>query len=193
VHRFDNAEQWAKEFDNPARDEWQRPSDVVAAMKIAPGMTVVDLGAGTGYFLPHLSRAVGPNGKVIALDIEPGMVQHMTERAARQNLANVQAKVVPLDGPQLAPGTADRVLIVDTWHHIAERPAYAKKLLSALTADGAVYIVDFTLETHRGPPKEHRITAARIVEELRAGGFAAEAIDEPLPDQYIVVGKHPGR
>src|SRR5882672_603308 len=70
VHRFEHAEQWAKQFDDPARDAWQRPQEVVAALMIRPGMTVADIGAGTGYFEPWLSRAVGGSGMVLALDIE---------------------------------------------------------------------------------------------------------------------------
>src|SRR5438045_2967650 len=69
VHRFENADEWAKRFDDPARDAWQKPQDVVTAMRIAPGMVVADIGAGTGYFEPYLSRAVGPTGTVMALDI----------------------------------------------------------------------------------------------------------------------------
>jgi len=82
-HRFEHAEQWAKEFDDPCRDSWQEPDRVLAAMQVTPGMTIAVIGAGTGYFEPHLSRAVGPGGKVIALDVEPDMVSHLRDRAAR--------------------------------------------------------------------------------------------------------------
>jgi ubiquinone/menaquinone biosynthesis C-methylase UbiE len=191
VHRFQNAEQWAKEFDDPARDAWQRPADVVAAMKIAPGMTVADLGAGTGYFLPYLSRAVGDHGKVLALDVEPDMVRYMKERAAKQGLGNVEARVVALDDPGLAAGSVDRVLIVDTWHHIDGRPAYAAKLRAALAPGGAVFVVDFKKEAHHGPPPEHRITPEQVMSELRQGGLAPEVIEVGLPEQYVVAGRKP--
>src|SRR5690348_4715148 len=77
AHRFEHAEAWSKEFDDPARDAWQKPDRVVAAMQIMFGMVVADVGAGTGYFEPHLSRAVGAAGKVLALDVEPDMVRHL--------------------------------------------------------------------------------------------------------------------
>src|SRR6202030_732069 len=83
-HRFENAEHWSKEFDDPSRDGWQQPDRVVAAMQIQAGMSVADVGAGTGYFEPYLSRAVGDGGRVLALDVEPDMVRHLTERAARE-------------------------------------------------------------------------------------------------------------
>lgn len=188
VHRFEHAEQWVKEFDDPARDAWQRPDAVVAAMKISPGMTVADIGAGTGYFLPHLARAVGPKGKVLALDIEPDMVRYVRERAAREGLANVEARVVAGDDPALPAGAIDRVLIVDTWHHIDGREAYSAKLRKALSPGGAVYVVDFTIEAKHGPPPQHRLREDQVMSELRAGGLVVSTVPAGLPEQYVVVG-----
>jgi ubiquinone/menaquinone biosynthesis C-methylase UbiE len=164
---------------------------VVAALHLAPGSRVADLGAGTGYFLPHLSRAVGPTGKVLGLDIEPDMVRYMTERAAREGLANVEARQVALDDPGLPAGSVDRVLIVDTWHHIDGRAAYAARLRAALAPGGAVYVVDFKQDAHRGPPPELRIKPEQVAEELRRGGLAASITDVALPEQYVVVGRAP--
>jgi cyclopropane fatty-acyl-phospholipid synthase-like methyltransferase len=191
VHRFENAAQWAKDFDDPARDAWQHPAEVIAALKITPGLTVADLGAGTGYFLPHLARAVGPKGKVLGLDIEPDMVRYMKERAAREGLANVEPRVVPLDDPQLPAGGVDRILIVDTWHHIDGRPAYVAKLRAALAPGGAVFIVDFKKDAHRGPPPEHRLGPEQVAAELRQGGLVPEVVEVGLPEQYIVLGRRP--
>ncbi|KYF49648.1 hypothetical protein BE08_42540, partial [Sorangium cellulosum] len=192
VHRFERAEDWVPAFEGPGRDTWQKPADVIAAMRLAPGMRVADLGAGTGYFLPHLSRAVGPTGAVIGLDIERDMVRYMTERAARERLANVTARQVSPDDPGLDPGSVDRILVVNTWHHIPDRPAYAAKLKAALRPDGAVVVVDFTDTARHGPPKEHRIAAEAVAAELRAGGLSPQIVAEDLPDQYIVVGKREG-
>ncbi|MGK3993540.1 class I SAM-dependent methyltransferase [Sorangium sp. So ce1024] len=192
VHRFERAEDWVAAFEGPERDAWQKPAEVIAAMRLAPGMRVADLGAGTGYFLPHLSRAVGPTGAVVGLDIEADMVRYMTERAARERLANVTARQVSPDDPGLAPGSVDRILVVNTWHHIPDRPAYAAKLKAALRPDGAVVVVDFTDTARHGPPKEHRIAAEAVAAELRAGGLSPQIVAEDLPDQYIVVGTREG-
>jgi ubiquinone/menaquinone biosynthesis C-methylase UbiE len=188
VHRFEKAEEWAKEFDDPARDAWQRPDAVVATMGVANGMTVADVGAGTGYFLPYLARAVGPTGKVLALDIEPDMVRYMRERAAREGLANVEARVVATDDPALPRGKVDRVLVVDTWHHIDGREAYAAKLEAALAPGGAVYVVDFTMEAKHGPPPHHRLAREQVERELASAGLAIGATNVALPEQYVVVG-----
>jgi SAM-dependent methyltransferase len=190
-HRFERAEDWARLFDHPARAAWQKPDEVVALTALAPGMTVVDLGAGTGYFLSRLSRAVGPAGSVIATDIEPDMVRYLNERAVREGLANVKAVAAPADDVGVPAGSADRILIVDVWHHISDRERYAARMARALKPGGAVVVVDFTMESRRGPPAEHRLPPERVIAELGAGGLAAELVSESLPDQYVVIGRRP--
>jgi SAM-dependent methyltransferase len=180
---------WAARFEGPERDGYQKPAEVVTAMKLAEGMTVADLGTGTGYFVPHLSRAVGASGRVLALDIEPTMVDHVKKRAEREKLSNVEARVVAIDDPGLAEGSVDRILIVNTWHHIPEREAYGEKLRRALERGGEIWVVDFTLETERGPPREHRIAPQQTLAELRAAGLETRLDSELLPDQYIAIGR----
>jgi predicted methyltransferase len=189
VHRFEKADAWVKEFDDPARDAWQQPDMVLAAMGIGSGMTVADVGAGTGYFLPYLSRAVGPQGRVLALDIEPDMVRYMRERATREGFANVETRVVTSGDPALAAGKVDRVLVVDTWHHIDDREAYAEKIADALVPGGAVYVVDFTAEATHGPPKHHRLAREQVARELASAGLFVEPSPVALPEQYIVVAR----
>lgn len=191
VHRFEHAEQWAPEFDDPARDTWQRPQDIIDAMEIQPGMTVADIGAGTGYFEPWLSRAVGGTGTVLALDVEPDMVRYLNERAAREQLTNVRPTLVPMDDPRVPAGGVDRVLIVDTWHHIPDREAYAAKLRSGLKVGGKVFVVDFKLDAKHGPPPHHRLAAEQVARELTAGGLSARVATTNLPEQYVVLGARP--
>lgn len=183
-HRFEHADEWAKQFDDPARDAWQQPDKVVAAMSITPGMTVADVGAGTGYFESRLSAAVGPNGKVVAVDIEPDMVRYMNERRVREKTFNVEVRLGSADDPKL--DAADRILIVDTWHHIDNREAYAKKLAAALKPGGMVFVVDFKLESEKGPPKHMRLAPAQVIAELSAAGLQARVVEVGLPDQYVV-------
>ncbi|MBX3186133.1 MAG: class I SAM-dependent methyltransferase [Labilithrix sp.] len=185
-HRFDDAAGWSKVFDDPARDEWQKPERVVAAMKITPGMTVADVGAGTGYFEPHLSRAVGPSGAVIAVDVERDMVAWIDARAKREGLANVRAVLAPASDPTLPAAKVDRVLVVDTWHHIDDRPAYARKLAASLAPGGGVYIVDFTKESPHGPPPHARVSPEETIRDLGEAGLGAEVVPVDLPFQYVV-------
>jgi SAM-dependent methyltransferase len=184
---FSEASKFSASFDNPARDAWQQPEAVLDLMKIAPASTVVDLGAGTGYFVPRLSQRVGPQGKVLALDVEPQMIEFMNRRVQEQKLTNVEPRVVQPNDPGLLPGSVSRILIVNTWHHIGQRPSYAEKLAAALDATGEVWIVDFTLDADRGPPPEYRLPAEQVVRELEQGGLRAQVVEpEPLPQQYIV-------
>jgi len=188
VHRFENADHWAKVFDEPHRDDWHKPAVVVEALAIAPGMTVVDIGAGTGYFEKRLAEAVGPDGHVLALDVEPDMIRYIRERAQREGTPNVEARVVRGDDPALAPASVDRILIVDTWHHLGSRDAYAGKLAAALRPGGTVSVVDFTMESPIAPGRHHRLLPEQIERELEAGWLHASLSPAALPNQYIVVG-----
>lgn len=152
-------------------------------------MVVADLGAGTGYFLPHLSRAVGENGRVLALDVEPNLVDHMKKRVEKDGLANVEVQLIPTDDPKLEPGSVDVVLIVDTWHHIDARSAYAGKLAAALKPGGRVVVVDFTMDSPEGPPKKHRLPPDAVEKELAGGSLKPETLASSLPRQYVVVGR----
>ncbi len=185
-HRFENAEEWAKRFDAPQRDQWQMPAKVIELMQIQSGMVAVDIGAGTGYFLPYLAAKTSESGAVLALDIEADMVRYIENRVIKEKLVNVSARVVATDDPMMEASSVDRILIVDTWHHLPKRVAYAVKLEQALKPGGTLTIVDFTMQTTRGPPKSHRIQAAAILDELKQAGLQAELLAEPLPDQFVI-------
>jgi SAM-dependent methyltransferase len=187
---FSAVERFAAHFDSAERDAWQRPGEVLGLLQLTPTSIVVDLGAGTGYFLPHLSRAT-PSGRVLALDAEPNMVRYMQQRVHAERLPNVEARVVPGDDPGLEPGSVDRILIVNTWHHLSDRTRYARKLAASLRPGGAIMIVDFTEDAPMGPPRPHRLAAERVVRELVDAGLTARVVEENLPHQYVVVGAAP--
>jgi SAM-dependent methyltransferase len=189
VHRFGEAEAWEQRFEGPERDAYQKPQALVRAMAIEPGMRVADIGAGTGYFLPHLAAAVGSGGRIEAVDIEPAMVRHMIARTERDGLDNVIARLAVVDDPLLRPVSLDRILIVNTWHHIPNRDAYAEKLARGLVAAGEVWIVDFALESPRGPAREHKLEPEDAAKSLSRAGLEVAIDRELLPDQWVVVGR----
>ena len=179
---------YAAQLDAKARYWWQQPARVVELLDCSPGMTVVDLGAGTGYFLPYLSRAVGQSGRVLGLDVERSMVDVMAQRVQRERLHNVSPRLVDAEDPTLAPGSVDRVLVVNTWHHLTDRVTYAKKVLEALRPGGRVLIVDFDEDSPEGPPPEMRLPPSTVIAELESAGFSPELLEERLPYQYAIAG-----
>ncbi len=187
-HAFNDPERWAKIFDDPARAAWQKPDEIVAALELKPGMTAADLGAGTGYFTAGLSRAVGVKGVVLSIDPEPEMVQYLGRRAHREGLTNVVPVLALYEDPFLPPGRVDRVLIVDTYHHIDDRQAYFRRVGANLAPGGRVAIVDF----HKrplpvGPPPEAKLEREVVVAEMQKAGFRLAAEPTFLPYQYFLV------
>lgn len=190
---FADPSRFVAAWNDPERDIWQKPAEILAAMEIGPGDTVVDLGAGTGYLLPALSAAVGPEGRVVALDIEPAMLAFLDESAAAEGWANVATHAAAPDDPRLPPGGADAIVTLNVWHHVEAREAYAARVLDALAPGGTFVVVDFLKEETEGfgPPLEMRLHAEQIMAELRAGGFEVELVDETLPRHAIVRGRRP--
>jgi FkbM family methyltransferase len=184
-HGFSGAEGWARVFDDPARDGWQKPQQVIDALALAPDATVADIGAGTGYFTVRLAQAV-PAGHVYAADLGPDMVRHVEQRARRMKLANVTAVLAAADDAKL-PARVDRVLMVNTYHHIEDRPAYFRRLARSLNPGGEVAIVDYTRESPMGPPVAARLPAAEVKAEMHSAGYALAAEHSFLPHQYFLV------
>ena len=180
-----HAEHAAQRLDDPARDQWQRPDDVVRALELSPGMTVADVGAGTGYFAVRLARAV-PQGEVVASDLDPDTVRSLEDRARREHLANLHAIRATPTSSGLAAHSVDAILVVHVWHHIADRAAYARDLAAALRPGGKLLVVEFSLEAHRGPPANMRLAPDAVVADFAAAGLAAKVVASALPDQYLV-------
>lgn len=184
-HRFDNADEWAKSFDDPARDEWQMPERVIEALQLKPGQVVADIGAGTGYFTVRLAKAPAAP-RVYAVDIEPSMVEHLKHRAMHDGLTNVLAVQAAADRTNL-PEAVDVVLMVDTYHHIPNRVPYFTAVKAQLKPGARLAIVDFKKGAPSGPPEEFRFTPDQISAELEKAGFALQTSHAFLPRQIFLV------
>jgi SAM-dependent methyltransferase len=184
-HSFAGAEQWAKAFDDPKRDAWQKPHQVITALKLSPGAVVADIGAGTGYFAVRLPHFV-PQGKVYAVDTEPDMVAHLARRAKDAGIGNLVALQGAADTPKL-PEKADLVLLVDVYHHIGGREAYFRAIADALKPGGRIAIIDFNARSRIGPPVRDRIPATQVKREMAAAGFRVAQEHAFLPNQFFVV------
>jgi ubiquinone/menaquinone biosynthesis C-methylase UbiE len=187
-HSFADIAHWSAVFDDPSRDAWQKPAEVVAALGLRPGMTVADLGAGTGYFSRHLSAAVGREGAVLAVDTEPNMVAHLRERAEAERTANVVPILASADNPRLPAHATDLVLIVDTFHHLDDRLTYLRGLRRCLKPGGRVAVIDWQKrDLPVGPPPEHKLAREQVVEEMEAAGYALVGEPDLLPYQYFLL------
>ncbi len=184
-HDFSDPAKYAAAFDGEDRESWQHTPELMTLLKLEPGARVVEIGAGTGYFMSALAKGVGDKGRVEMLDAEPAMVQYMKERATTQGLAQVYPTEVTPNDPKLSPGV-DRILIVNVWHHLDARTEYAKRLRAALKPGGALLIVDFEASSPFGPPPKYRLTAAQVADELKPAGFRTEVLTETLPHQWVL-------
>jgi ubiquinone/menaquinone biosynthesis C-methylase UbiE len=189
THTFEDVEHWASVFDDPARDRWQKPKELVAALEIEPGMRVADVGAGTGYLSRHLSAAVGPTGAVLAVDTEPSLVEHLRRRAETEGLDNLSPILASPGNPRIPRGSVDLIVLLDTYHHIGDRLTYARSLRDPLAPDGRIAIVDWQKrELPVGPPDlDHKLAREHVVEEMREAGWALVAEPDVLPYQYFLV------
>jgi ubiquinone/menaquinone biosynthesis C-methylase UbiE len=187
-HRFDDVDRWVKIFDDPERAAWQQPALLVGSLGISKGSTVADIGAGTGYFLPHLADAVGADGKVLAVDIERSLVAHMRERVRDAGLKQVEVRLGATDDPALVAAEVDLVLLVDTYHHIDDRVAWFTRLRGTVRPGGRLAVVDFKPgDLPVGPPPEHRVAAEQVDAELGEAGWRKLAAPDVLPYQFVRV------
>jgi ubiquinone/menaquinone biosynthesis C-methylase UbiE len=190
-HSFAGAEHWAEVFDDPDRDAWQKPHQVIEALALKPDAAVADIGSGTGYFAVRLAHFV-PQGRVYAVDIEPDMVKYLAERAKREGLANLTAVTGAPDDARL-PGKIDLVLMVDTYHHIEQRKSYFRKLARSLKPEGRVAIIDFNAKSTVGPPRAARMAPKQVVAEMAKAGYHLQREHRFLPNQYFLVFQSGGK
>jgi len=184
--QFTDIDLWVKRFEDPERDKWQKPAEVVKAMDLKTGDVVADIGAGTGYFTRHIAAAVGPSGKALGLDIEPGMVEYMKEDAKKLNLSNYEARVVKTDDPEFAPHSIDVIFLCDTYHHIENRVAYFRNVMPSLKTGGRIVVVDFIKDTDFGPPRDHKMAQEVVIEELQKAGYKLIKTHDLLEHQYFL-------
>jgi predicted methyltransferase len=184
-HSFGDAEKWAQVFDDPKRDAWQKPHEVIQALALKPDAVIADIGSGTGYFSARFAHMV-PQGRVYGVDTEPDMVKYLSERAKREGLKNVTA-VQARPGDPLLPEKADVVVLVDVYHHVENREQYFRRLQNSLKPGGRLAIIDFRLDSPEGPPRSARIAPEQVKAELKRAGYALTQEHAFLPNQYFLV------
>jgi ubiquinone/menaquinone biosynthesis C-methylase UbiE len=189
VHRLhQDSKAYIAMLEDPARDAYQKPHEVLMALKLRAGERIADIGAGAGYFSFRFANHVGTAGRVYAVDINPDMVLHMNRRIRDLGVENVQTVLAPPDDPLLRDHSVDRFFICETWHHIDNHPHYLELMKRMLKPGGQVIVIDFhKRETPVGPPPEMRVSREETVGEFERNGFKVAAEYTFLPYQYFEV------
>ncbi|MGE0684338.1 MAG: class I SAM-dependent methyltransferase [Candidatus Binatia bacterium] len=192
-HSSMSLDQYIARLEDPKRDEWQKPDEVLKILNLQDGQVIADIGSGSGYFTLRFAQALTPlKGRVMALDVDEGMVAHLRQKLAQEELKNVTVVHVPPHDPLLIDQSVDVVFICDTYHHIEDREIYLKKVRKGLKPNGRVVIVDFykNKDIPVGPPVSMRLSKETVQKELQAAGLHVAETITTLPYQYILIA-HP--
>jgi arsenite methyltransferase len=175
-------------FERSGRDEYQKPDEVVKALEVKNGTVVADIGAGSGYFTRRLARAVAPDGKVYAVDIDAEVLNYLKQQSEKLKLHNIETVVSHEDDPLLPPNAIDLAFFCDVTHHIAQRAALYQKLASALREDGRMAVIDYPpgLPTSPHQPNE-LVPRFQVISEAEQAGFKLVKEFRFLPRQYFLV------
>lgn len=178
-------EELVRHFESPERKAWQKPDEVVETLGPLAGKTVMDIGAGSGYFTFRMAER---GARVIAADVDDRFQDYIRQEMERRGQSGIETRLIPHNAPGLAPEEADLVLLVNTYHHIEDRIAYFRQVYAGIKPGGQLVIVDFIKEeTPVGPPVDHRLSEQEVIEEIRAAGFKNPLIDrETLAYQYLI-------
>lgn len=169
--RFPAAE--AHRLDLPARRIWLPPADVLGAMNVHSAHTIADVGAGTGYFSLPLALAVGPLGKIYAVDAQHEMLLLLRHKLDEAQVSNVELIHAEADNTRLAAGTCDLFFAANVWHEFEDRGAVLKEAARVLKTGGQVAILDWRTDAppEPGPPLDHRLDSSNAADALRSQGF----------------------
>lgn len=183
-----SVEELIKEFESPERDAYQQPSKVLNYLGDLNGLTVIDIGAGSGYFSVKLAEK---GAKVIAADVNDEFIAYVQKRIKENNLQNIETRKIPYDSPNLQDKEVDMVLVVNTYHHIENRDVYFSKVKKGTKDNGELIIIDFfKTKVPVGPPSNHKLSIDEVVQELKKAGYGSfRIIADLLPYQYIIIAK----
>ncbi len=189
MHRLhQDSKAYIASLEDPKRDAYQKPHEVIMALGLKEGEVVADIGAGSGYFSFRLAHHVGENGRVFAVDINPDMVLYMNRRIRDLNVSNVVTVLAPPDDPLLRDASVDRFFFCETWHHIQDHAHYLSLVKRMLKPGGQVIMIDFQKrELPLGPPMEMKISREDLIKEMQSNGFHLVAEHNFLPYQYFLV------
>jgi tRNA A58 N-methylase Trm61 len=182
---FGGCETW---LERPEREQEENPDGALDALNLKPGMSVADVGAGTGYMSLKMAKRVGPTGKVYAEDVQPEMLQRVRANAQKAKVSNVETVQGSFTDPMLPKGQMDLVLLVDVYHEFSEPQKMLRGIRESLKSDGRLVLLEYRKEDPKIPIREeHKMTVAEVKTELEAEGFLLGPVIETLPRQHILI------
>ena len=180
--------QGADWLERTERESTQQPERVLDELAIKPGSTVADIGAGTGYFSLRLAQRVGPQGRVLATDIQPQMLAMLSDKMRAANIANIEPLLCTPTDAKLPENTLDLALMVDVYHELAYPEETLGQIRRALKPDGRLVLIEYRGEDPNIPIKpEHKTTLVQIRSEIEPLGFRVKDVLEFLPQQRVVI------
>ncbi len=175
-------------LDDPARDAYQKPHEVLMSLGLKDGETIADIGAGSGYFAFRLAQHVGEKGRVFAVDVNPDMILHMNRRIREMRVRNLTTVLAAADDPLLVENSIDRFFICETWHHIQNQAQYLSLMKKMLKPGGQVIMIDFQKrDLPVGPPLAMKIAREDLIKQMLSAGFLMQTEYKFLPYQYFLI------
>ena len=183
--------QGASWLERGSRRTDERTDLLIASLPLEPDFVVADIGAGTGYFsLPIAARV--PQGRVLAVDIQPEMLEIISSRIVQSGIANVEPVLGGIDSPNLAASSIDLAFIVDAYHEFSHPFEMGQGLFEALKPGGQLVLIEYRGEDASVPIKRlHKMTAQQAGKEIRALGFRGPDVLDVLPQQHILIFTKP--
>jgi arsenite methyltransferase len=175
-------------LEDPKRDAYQKPHEVLTALGIKQGEVIADVGAGSGYFTFRLVHHVGDNGRVYAIDVSPEMILHLNRRIRDLKASNVSSILADPDDPLLPERSVNRFFFSDSWHHIEDQAKYLSLMKKMLKPGGEIIMIDFhKKELPVGPPMQMKIARDDLIKQMEGNGFRLVKEHTFLPYQYFLV------
>ncbi|MBC7927539.1 MAG: methyltransferase domain-containing protein [Bryobacteraceae bacterium] len=170
------------------REMEELPETALDKIGIKPGMTIADVGAGSGYFTVRLATRVGASGKVYAVDVQPEMLSLLRDRVSKTKLKNVEAVLGSESDPKLPKNSQDLILMVDVYHELSQPQKMLRRLATALKDDGRFVLLEYRKEDPHIPIRlDHKMSVAEAKAEVEAEGFKLEKVLKDLPRQHILI------
>jgi arsenite methyltransferase len=175
-------------LEDPKRDAYQKPHEVLTALGLKPGEVIADIGAGSGYFTFRLAHHVGDKGKIYAVDVSSDMILHINRRIRELKATNVVSILADSDDPLLADASVNRFFFSDSWHHIENQTKYLALMKKMLKPVGEIVMIDFhKKDLPVGPPMQIKIAREDLIKQMESNGFRTVKEHTFLPYQYFLI------